>query len=159
MAVFPGGQIDSADILDLILRSFAHLVKYPHDDQFDREQDCHCIQVMDRLGGSGIAGLEQQECTIDDNMEDGDQHRRVLGSLAEHEHAQDGADDRQGDKLRHGVQECRDAVCIHDEGSDADGNDACNGAVIFCNAHTLLIRGPLAEFSGAEDVQCEHGGS
>ena len=83
MAVFPGGQIDSADILDFVLGSFADLVKYPHDDQFDREQDCHCVQVMDRLGGSGIAGLEKQECTIDDHMENGDQHRRVLGSLAE----------------------------------------------------------------------------
>ena len=159
MAVFPGCQINSAHILDFVLGILAHLVEYPHDDQLDREEHSHCVQIVDGLCGSGIAGLDQHESTVDDHVEDSDQHRRIFGCLAEHEHAQDGADDRQGDKLGHRVQECRDAVCVHDKGSDADGDDTCDGAVVFGNADTLLIRGSLAEFSGAEDVQGEHGGS
>ena len=137
MAVFPGSQINSAHILDFVLAFFAHLVEYIHDDQFDREEHSHCVQIVDGLCGSGIAGLDQHESTVDDHVEDSDQHRRIFGSLAEHEYTQDGADDRQGDKLGHGVQECRDAVCVHDKGSDADGNDAGDGAVGAINEATL----------------------
>ena len=61
MAVLPRGQVYCAYVADLVLLSRMILVQIPHDEQLDREQNSHCVQIVDRVGRAGIARLDEQE--------------------------------------------------------------------------------------------------
>ena len=61
MAVLPRGQVYCAYVADLVLLSRMILVQIPHDEQLDREQNGHCVQIVDRVGRAGIARLDEQE--------------------------------------------------------------------------------------------------
>ncbi len=149
MAVLPRCQINCADILNLIRFTGTILIEPPHNDQFDREQDGHCIQVVNRVFAARIAGLEQQECAIAHHVENGDHLGGVLGDVLEHKDTQNGAQHRQGNELAHGVQEGGDTACVHDKRSNYDGYTAGNGAVDLTDLYALDIgcrridRGPV----------------
>ena len=61
MAILPRGQIDCADIGRNIVLCAAVLVQIPHDEQLDREQNSHCVQVVDGVRAAWVAGLDEQE--------------------------------------------------------------------------------------------------
>ena len=101
MTVLPRGQINCADVVNLIFLTRTILVQVPHDEQLDREQNSHCVQIVDRVGRTGIARLDQQEGAVAYNVEHGDYLRHILRDALEHEDAEDGAQYRQGYELAH----------------------------------------------------------
>ena len=83
VTVLPRGQIDRADVLDLVLLSRVILVQIPHDEQLDREQNSHCVQIVNRVGRAGIARLDEQERTVAYDVENGDDLGHVLRDALE----------------------------------------------------------------------------
>ena len=61
---FHGVRSTAPTSLDLVLLRRAILVQVPHDEQLDREQNSHGVQVVNRVGRAGVAGLDEQERTV-----------------------------------------------------------------------------------------------
>ena len=87
MPVLPGRQVHRAHVLGDVFLGGPVLVQGPHDEELNRKQHRHGIEVVDGVVRAGVAGGDQQEYAVADHVEDGDDLRRIGGQALEQEHA------------------------------------------------------------------------
>ena len=81
VAILPRGQINRAGCRRIPLLLLAGLVQDHVEGNFKHEQNSHRVQVMYRFSVGRIGRLDDEECCIHNNVEDGDNLRRPVRHL------------------------------------------------------------------------------